>query len=216
MKDSPAACATIGVNVTALKLAVFSLSAAIAGIGGALYAGTLGSVAPDRFSLFESLPLLLLAVVGGIGTASGALFAGVILGGLPVAIAIWPFLENVNRLLPGTMGVALGRNPNGAVRDISASYAVLKEVRFALVGLVVSVLVAAALAVGDSLTGWGLTFALVGALVVWPQVAEQVVARRRPREQGSVPLEWAGIDGPLDEEEVRAIDARLGLQEVPA
>ena len=50
---------------------MFALSAAMAGVGGALYAGTLGSVSPERFSLFESLPLLLLAVVGGIGTAVG-------------------------------------------------------------------------------------------------------------------------------------------------
>ena len=127
MKDSPAACATIGVNVTALKLAVFSLSAAIAGIGGAVYASTLGSVSADRFSLFESLSLLLLSVVGGIGTAGGALFAGIILGGLPIGIAIWPFLASLNRLLPGTMGVALGRNPNGAVRDIAGRYAVRRS-----------------------------------------------------------------------------------------
>ena len=216
MKDSPAACATIGVNVTALKLAVFSLSAAIAGIGGALFAGTLGSVAADRFSLFESLPLLLLGVVGGIGTASGALFAGVVLGGLPVAIAIWPFLENVNRLLPGTMGVALGRNPNGAVRDIASSYAVVRDVPAALVGLLASVALAAGLAMGEAITGWGLTFALVAALVVWPQVAEQVVARRRPSEVAETPLEWAGLHAPLTEEQVRAIDAQLGLEEVPA
>ena len=44
----------------------------MAGVGGALYAGTLGSVERERFSFFESLPLLLLTVVGGIGTAAGA------------------------------------------------------------------------------------------------------------------------------------------------
>ena len=118
MKDSPAACATLGIDITRLKLSVFALSAAMAGVGGALYAGTLGSVSAERFSLFESLPLLLLTVVGGIGTAAGPLFTGLLLGGFPIAIATWPFLGNLNRVLPGTMGVALGRNPNGAVRDI--------------------------------------------------------------------------------------------------
>src|SRR3546814_2260091 len=125
MRDSPAACATLGLDLTMLKLAVFSLSAAMAGVGGALYAGTLGSVSPERFSLFESLPLLLLTVVGGISTAAGAVFTGIVLGGFPIAIGVWPFLENLNRLLPGTMGVALGRNPNGAVHDIAAGYKVL-------------------------------------------------------------------------------------------
>ncbi|MGQ0432852.1 MAG: ABC transporter permease [Microthrixaceae bacterium] len=210
MKDSPAACATIGIDVTRLKLAVFSLSAAMAGVGGALYAGTLGSMGYERFNLFESLPLLLLAVVGGIGAASGAIFAGVILGGFPIAVGIWPFLSNLNRVLPGTMGVALARNPNGAVRDIALRYRVLLEVPPALVALLVSLAAAAALTLTDAITGWGLTFASAGALVVWPQVAERVLARRRA-DGGAVPLEWAGIDSPIPPEELRRIDAALGI-----
>jgi branched-chain amino acid transport system permease protein len=214
MKDSPAACATLGLDLTRLKLRVFALSAAMAGVGGALYAGTLGSVSPERFNLFESLPLLLLTVVGGIGTAAGPLFTGVLLGGFPIAIAIWPFLENLNRLLPGTMGVALGRNPNGAVRDIAASYVILWQVPVALAALVASLLAAAALALTDVLTGWGLTFAAVLALVIWPQVAEAVVRRRSPRTTAAA-LEWAAVDRPLTAEELRAVDAALGLRSAP-
>ena len=210
MKDSPAACATLGLDVTRLKLAVFALSASMAGVGGALYAGTLGSVGYERFNLFESLPLLLLAVVGGIGTAAGALFAGVILGGFPIAVGIWPFLDNLNRLLPGTMGVAMGRNPNGAVRDIAGRYGVLTQVPVALAGLVVSLVAAAALAITGAITGWALFFAGALTLVVWPQLAEIVVARRSPR-QAAAALEWAGIDRPLTADELRSIDAALGL-----
>lgn len=210
MKDSPAACATVGIDLTRLKLKVFALSAAMAGVGGALYAGTLGSVGYERFNFFESLPVLLLGVVGGIGTASGALFAGTVLGGFPIAAGVWPFLTNLNRVLPGTMGVALGRNPNGAVRDIASRYKILQEVPAALVGLVVSLAVAAALAVTGALTGWGLTFAGAVALVAWPQLAEIVVARRRPKEDG-VPLEWAGLTEPLTPEQVRRVDAALGI-----
>src|SRR3546814_10977670 len=108
----------------------------MAGVGGALYAGTLGSVSPERFSLFESLPLLLLTVVGGISTAAGAVFTGIVLGGFPIAIGVWPFLENLNRLLPGTKRVALGRNPHGAVHDIHPRYKVLPLVPPDLVGAV--------------------------------------------------------------------------------
>lgn len=215
LKDSPAACATLGLDITRVKLAVFSLSAAMAGVGGALYAGTLGSVSYSRFNLFESLPLLLLAVVGGISTASGALFAGLILGGFPIAAGIWPFLADLNRFLPGTMGIAMGRNPNGAVRDISQRYGVLKEVPVALGGLLATVTVASALAVGGAIDGWTLTIVLAIAMVVWPQGAEVVVARRNPKETGEG-LEWAGWERPLSAEELRVIDARLGLEEVPA
>jgi len=208
MKDSPAACATLGIDVTRLKLSVFALSAAMAGVGGALYAGTLGSVSAERFGLFQSLPLLLLTVVGGIGTAAGPLFAGLLIGGFPILIATWPWLGNLNRVLPGTMGVALGRNPNGAVRDIGDRYAVLGQVPVALAGLVVSMAVVVALAVSEVITGWGLVFGSVAALVVWPQAAEAVVRRRAPSVRQ---LERAGIDWTLTTDEVREIDVALGL-----
>ncbi len=214
MKDSPAACATLGMDVTRLKLAVFALSAAMAGVGGALYAGTLGSVNPERFSLFESLPLLLLTVVGGITTASGALFTGVVLGGFPIFIAALPFLENLYRLLPGTMGVALGRNPNGAVRDIAEGYRVLTDVPLALAGMVVTLGAGAALALADVLTGWHLAYVVLGSLLVWPAVA--TVLARGPDDGSEVPLEWAGLDGPLAEERLRAVDAALGIDTVAA
>ncbi|MFZ6002581.1 MAG: ABC transporter permease subunit [Actinomycetota bacterium] len=210
MKDSPAAAATIGVDLTRLKLMVFALSASMAGVGGALYAGTLGSMGFERFNLFESLPLLLLAVVGGIGTASGALFAGLVLGGYPIAAGIWPVLADLNRVLPGTMGVALGRNPNGAVRDIAGRYRVLGQVPAALAGLLASVVLGGGLAVAGTITGWGLTFVVAGALVVWPQMAELAVARRTPR-QDAMSLEWAGIESPLSEEDLRRVDAALGI-----
>ncbi len=211
MKDSPAACATLGIDLTRLKLGVFAMSAAMAGVGGALYGAALGSMGYDRFNLFESLPLLLLAVVGGIGSASGALFAGAVLGGSPITAGIWPFLANVNRVLPGTMGIALGRNPNGAVRDIAEGYRILADAPAALVGLLVSLVGAAGLAIGGVLTGWGLTFCVALSMVVWPGVATAAVARRRDDSPEVVPLEWAGLAQPLSADEVRAIDAALGI-----
>ncbi len=213
MKDSPAACATIGLDVKRTKLAVFSLSAAMAGVGGALYAGTYGSVSPDRFALFESLPLLLIAVVGGIGTAAGAIFAGLFLGGYPIWASIWPVLEDLNRVLPGTMGMALGRNPNGAVRDVSANFAVLAKVPAALIGMLATIAVATVLALSDAITGWQLAAAVAGALVGFLLLARAVEARRQPVEVER-PLEWAGIDGPLTDEELRTVDRALALDEV--
>lgn len=209
MKDSPAACATLGLDITRLKLTVFALSAAMAGVGGALYAGTLGSVNPERFSLFESLPLLLLTVVGGITTASGALFTGIMLGGFPIAIAIFPFMENLNRLLPGTMGIALGRNPNGAVHDIAAGYRILTVVPLALAGLVVTLGGGAGLALADVISGWHLTAVLLVGLVLWPAVAQGAAGGRTA--PGEVPLEWAGLERPLGEEQLRSIDDSLGI-----
>lgn len=110
-----------------MRLGVFTLSAAMAGFGGALYGGTLGAVGPQNLAFVQSLPLLLLGVVGGIGTAAGALVAGVLIGGLPLLVDAAPWFENVNRVLPGTMGIALGRNPNGIAYALRQAVAPLRR-----------------------------------------------------------------------------------------
>ena len=78
------------------------------------------ALSPDAFGLFASLPLLLVAVAGGVTTTGGALFAGVVLGGIPVVAATWAGLAGLLGVLPGTMGITLGRNPDGVVRDLAA------------------------------------------------------------------------------------------------
>jgi branched-chain amino acid transport system permease protein len=115
LKDSPAACATLGISPARVKLGVFTLSAGIAGLGGALYGGTLGTISPQNFAFVQSLPLLLLGVVGGIAAPVGALLPGVMIGGLPLILEVAPWFEDLNRVLPGTLGITLGRNPNGIV-----------------------------------------------------------------------------------------------------
>jgi branched-chain amino acid transport system permease protein len=224
MKSSPAAAATLGMDTTRTKLAVFALSAAIAGVGGALYAGTQGVVSPDRFSLFEGLPLLLLTVVGGISTASGALFAGVFLGGYPIAVGIWPWLSSLNRVLPGTMGIALARNPNGAVGEMASSYRVLLLAPLILAGLAAVLVAAAIAAVAGTITGWAFTWITALALVIAPQLAALRTARSAPVDPtasdtattptgaGSLAPEWAGIDAPLGDDEVERIDRFLALE----
>lgn len=219
LKDSPAAAATMGVNLTLLKLGVFALSAAMAGVGGALYAGTLGTVSPDKFALFESLPLLLLTVLGGIGTAGGALFAGLVLGGLPILIATWPVFTTINYILPGGMGVAFGRNPNGAVHDVAARFGVLRAVPPLLAGVVGGLAVLSGLAMAGTISGW--TFAVGASLVLvgLTQVAELTVARRAPAVDGEdgddvllADLEHQGFATPLTADQVDALDRALGLE----
>jgi branched-chain amino acid transport system permease protein len=119
MKDSPAACATLGLDLTALKVQVFALSAAIAGVGGALYGGWRGQVGVEQFSLLQGalpgLPLVLLAVVGGIAAVAGALFGGMVLAVSPLIGEYYPALQDLMTLLPGLAGIGLASNPNGAI-----------------------------------------------------------------------------------------------------
>jgi branched-chain amino acid transport system permease protein len=127
MKASPAACVTLGLNLTRTKVEVFALSAAIAGLGGALLGAQSNSVSPDSFRFLQGLPIVLLAVVGGISAVGGALF-----GGMTFAIAFYiipdvaPSLTDLFALGPAFAGISLGRNPNGAVNETVKS---IKEKR---------------------------------------------------------------------------------------
>lgn len=81
------AAAACGVNGAAVKLQAFAFSSFLAGLGGAMLAYLRGQISGESFSVFASLALLAFAYLGGIGSVSGALVAGVIApGGLAVAL----------------------------------------------------------------------------------------------------------------------------------
>jgi branched-chain amino acid transport system permease protein len=138
MKDSPAACTTIGLDLTRTKVQVFAMAAAIAGSGGFLMAGWKGTVGKDDFSLLtgvlSGLPVLLLAVVGGIGSVSGAMIGALLLVAMPQVAADYPSLNNLMILLPGIAGLTLARNPDGlasgfrtSILDVRAKFSELRE-----------------------------------------------------------------------------------------
>jgi len=79
LRDSPAASATIGVNLVGTKLAVFALSAAMAGFAGGILGMFRGTAGAMDFQITDVLAIgaLLLLVVWGVSTVSGALFGGI-------------------------------------------------------------------------------------------------------------------------------------------
>jgi branched-chain amino acid transport system permease protein len=113
MRDSPAALTMLGQDLKATKMAAFALSSAIAGLGGALLAGLNTTATASDFTMFQSLPLVLIAVLGGITAVSGALLGGLVLAGLPVLADNVSFLESLNLLGPGLIGLILARRPDG-------------------------------------------------------------------------------------------------------
>lgn len=212
MKDSPAACATLGINPVVLKLAVFTLSAGMAGFGGALYGGALGSINAQNFAFVQSLPLLLLTVVGGIGSAAGALIAGVLIGGLPLLISVAPWFDNVNRVLPGTLGIALGRNPNGIAVAVREGFAPLWRAPVILAATIVAVAAVVALRLGEVVSGAVFALALLGVPLAGGLWARLQMARAASDVEREVPLEWMGIERPFEPADVAMLDRTLGLE----
>jgi len=87
VRESEAAALSVGINLTRAKLTAFGLSAFIAGVGGVLYAANSQIASPDSFGPFDSIALLAVAVIGGLGSAAGAVLAGLFKTVSPVLIA---------------------------------------------------------------------------------------------------------------------------------
>lgn len=85
IRDNTIAAESIGINITKYKLMAFSISAALAGIAGVLYAHNLSSLMaqPKNFGYNMSITILVFVVLGGIGNIRGSMIAAVILTLLP-------------------------------------------------------------------------------------------------------------------------------------
>ena len=113
LRDSQAACATLGLDVRRTKLVVFSMSAFIAGVAGALFGGLNAFNSVVQFDRINNIVLLLFAVVGGITTVTGALIGGSLFALLPYVQSEYPDQAGLVFAAVAIAVVALGRQPNG-------------------------------------------------------------------------------------------------------
>lgn len=81
--DSEIACNAMGLDVAALKIKVFILSAVYAALAGSLYAHYVTFISPSSFSLFYSILVLMMVIVGGITNVWGAIIGAVVITVLP-------------------------------------------------------------------------------------------------------------------------------------
>jgi branched-chain amino acid transport system permease protein len=119
LNDSPAACATLGLNINYTKLAVFAASAGLAGLSGALFGGLRGSIGPNDVVALASLLLLLTLRIGGVNTVTGALFGALTVAMFPLLQDRVPQLPALAYLLTGLAAVSIGRDPNGVGGQVS-------------------------------------------------------------------------------------------------
>ena len=113
MRDSQAACATLGLDVRRTKLEVFALSSAIAGLAGALYGGLGFTAGQLDFEPLYNVLLFLFAFVGGITTVTGALLGGLLFALLPLVQSEAKELAGLVFAAIAVTALALGKQPNG-------------------------------------------------------------------------------------------------------
>jgi branched-chain amino acid transport system permease protein len=105
IRDSEVSAASMGIHPARFKAIAFALSAAITGIAGALYAHQLRIVTPDQFTVLQSIELLMMVVIGGLGSIHGAFFGAAFVIVLPQIIAV------AKDYLPPAIGQAAGLQP---------------------------------------------------------------------------------------------------------
>jgi branched-chain amino acid transport system permease protein len=118
MSDSPAASATIGVNLITTKVAVWALSGALAGFAGCMLGLSSGSFRVDSFPLFAGLPLVLLLAVQGVRYPVAAFMGAVGLMTFPAlyeALGRPSYLTSVELIGPGIAAIGMAVRPEGAV-----------------------------------------------------------------------------------------------------
>lgn len=87
IRDNEIAAQAMGVNLVFYKTLAFALSAAITGLAGALYAHLFDRINPSNFTLLVSIELLVMVVVGGLGSVLGSVLGAALLVLLPHAIS---------------------------------------------------------------------------------------------------------------------------------
>ncbi|MBQ6358031.1 MAG: branched-chain amino acid ABC transporter permease, partial [Clostridia bacterium] len=86
IRENEIAAEASGVNTTFYKVLAFTVSAFFAGVAGALYAGYTGILTPGNFTFMTSINILVMVVLGGLGSMAGSIIAAAILTYLPLAL----------------------------------------------------------------------------------------------------------------------------------
>ncbi|MGM0508466.1 MAG: branched-chain amino acid ABC transporter permease [Fusobacteriota bacterium] len=83
IREDEIAAEAMGVNITRYKVLAFAIGAFFAGIAGGLYAHFFGFLKPDSFNIYKTVDILLMVVLGGMGSITGSVIAAIILTIIP-------------------------------------------------------------------------------------------------------------------------------------
>ncbi|WAH39239.1 branched-chain amino acid ABC transporter permease [Alicyclobacillus dauci] len=82
-RDDETAASMVGINVSLMKIMLFTVSAMFAGLAGVLYAGLLGYISPDVFAWSTTFNYLVMIVVGGLGSTAGPVIGALLFTFIP-------------------------------------------------------------------------------------------------------------------------------------
>jgi branched-chain amino acid transport system permease protein len=95
IREDEVAAAAMGINTRDVKLLAFAMGASFGGVSGGLFAGFQGFVSPESFTIIESIMILCMVVLGGMGHIPGVILGAVLLVVLPEALRYLGPLQQV-------------------------------------------------------------------------------------------------------------------------
>ena len=112
VRDSEVSAQSMGIHIASTKRMAFAISAGFTGVAGALFSHKIGYLSPDAFTLLTSIQLLLMVVVGGLGSLHGVIYGAIFIGLLPQGIALLrdvvpPAIAQIPGVEPGVFGLIL-------------------------------------------------------------------------------------------------------------
>jgi branched-chain amino acid transport system permease protein len=105
LREDEIAAKAMGINVRNIKLAAFAFGALTGGLAGGLFAAMQGFVSPESFGLLESVMILAMVVLGGMGHIPGVILGAVLLAAMPEVIR-YAADENLQHKIFGFVVVA--------------------------------------------------------------------------------------------------------------
>jgi branched-chain amino acid transport system permease protein len=113
MREDESVAEAMGVNIVAAKLSAFIIGAILAGFGGALFAANIGSIFPHSFNIIVSITVLVVIIIGGLGSIPGVVVGALALVGLPELLREF---ENFRFLIYGALLIFMMLNrPEGFI-----------------------------------------------------------------------------------------------------
>lgn len=129
IREDETAAACSGVNLVATKLLAFAIGASVSGFAGVLYASQYGSISPENFGFSVSITILVMVVLGGMGSVPGVITGGLVLGLVNRMIVELPAVIQD----PDSLLYPIYQHVHGLTQDINQSQSLIYGIILLLV-----------------------------------------------------------------------------------
>mgnify|MGYP001819617410 FL=1 len=120
LREDEVACQAMGIDKTRTKLSAFALGATWAGIGGVVFAAKTTFINPASFTIWESIIILCIVVLGGMGSVLGVIFGALVLILLPEYLRA--FSEYRMLIFGAVLVIMMVFRPGGIITDVRKTY----------------------------------------------------------------------------------------------